>query len=335
MTQDGRLELLRQWLYTIEGWEDASCEPASADASFRRYFRVYRGMTSAIVMDAPPDKEDLAPFIDVNTRLRNAGVNTPRISAQNLLDGYLLMDDLGSTPLLSALEPSTARLYYRQAMAELIKLQGADADHLPLYDNDLLFKEMGLMPEWFLKTHLNFSADELPNELIDSTLTLLATEVASQPVTFVHRDYHSRNLMLTANDDIGVIDFQDAVLGPITYDLVSLLRDCYISWPDSRVKRWALTFHKEAISNGTIPPSDEHTFLRWFDLTGLQRHLKVLGIFCRLSHRDGKNGYLNDLPLVLSYVLKVGARHPETSHLVEWFKRAGIPERIGTVTLLD
>ncbi|PIE00876.1 MAG: aminoglycoside phosphotransferase [Thiothrix nivea] len=333
MTQDVRLEQLKQWVRSLPGWSDAEFEVASADASFRRYFRARKNGQTAIVMDAPPDKEDTATFVDVTQRLLAVGVNAPDILAQHPVAGFLLLQDFGKTPLLNRLDPASADHYYRDAMQELLKLQVASTRSLPLYDNERLLAEMQLMPEWFLRTHLHIREADIPHALIERTFTQLSQEVAHQPITFVHRDYHSRNLMLQSDGTLGVIDYQDALPGPITYDLVSLLRDCYVVWPEQRVRRWALAFHKEAISAGNIPPTDEHSFLRWFDLTGLQRHLKVLGIFSRLNHRDGKSAYLNDLPLVLSYVLTIGARHPETAALVEWMRSAGIPARIGTVSI--
>lgn len=332
MAQDVRLEQLKQWVHSLPGWKEAQLQVASADASFRRYFRATQGNRTAIVMDAPPELEDSGTFIDITRRLLDAEVHAPVIIADNLAAGFLLLQDFGNTPLLNELTPADADQYYQQAMHELLKLQTADTDQLPIYNTERLRAEMNLMPEWFLGTHLQFADNDIPHELIGQTFSQLSDAVYNQPVTFVHRDYHSRNLMLI-DGDIGVIDYQDAVLGPMTYDLVSLLRDCYIAWPEQQVTRWVLSFHKKAISAGNIPPMDEQSFLRWFDLTGLQRHLKVLGIFCRLNHRDGKSAYLNDLPLVLSYILRVGARHPETSQLVEWLHSAGIPERIGTVDI--
>nr|CAA6830660.1 MAG: COG3178: Predicted phosphotransferase related to Ser/Thr protein kinases [uncultured Thiotrichaceae bacterium] len=329
MIQDVRFEQLKQWVRSLPGWENTQFEVASADASFRRYFRALNNHKTAIVMDAPPELEDSSTFIDITRRLLDAEAHAPVIIADNLSAGFLLLQDFGSTPLLSELTPTNADQHYRQAIQELLKLQIADTTHLPVYDVACLREEMDLMPEWFLVTHLNLGGD-IPQALIEQTFSELSHAVHAQPVVFVHRDYHSRNLMLT-DGHIGVIDYQDAVLGPMTYDLVSLLRDCYVAWPEQQVTRWALSFHKEAIKAGNIPPVNEAEFMRWFDLTGLQRHIKVLGIFSRLNHRDGKSAYLNDLPLVLSYVLSVGSRHPETSQLVEWMRSAGIPERIGTV----
>ncbi|TXH71517.1 MAG: aminoglycoside phosphotransferase [Thiothrix sp.] len=333
MTQDVRLEQLTEWVNTLPAWQGAQLAPASADASFRRYFRVSKEGKTAIAMDAPPDKENCAPFVDITARLRAAAVAAPELYAKNLFDGFLLLEDFGDTPLLNELSPSNADPLYESAMDTLLRVQQTDIDGLPEYSSEFLRREVDLMPEWFLKTHLGLAAEEIPDKLIENTFTNLINAVLEQPVAFVHRDYHSRNLMLAPENKLGVIDFQDAVWGPVTYDLVSLLRDCYVVWPQQRVKRWALAYHKEAIAEGVLPPIDEVSFLRWFDLMGLQRHLKVLGIFARLNHRDGKSGYLKDLPLTLSYVLTVGSQHPETCRLVEWMRQARIPERIGTVDI--
>lgn len=331
MTQDVRLEQLTQWVNSQPGWEHATLEPASADASFRRYFRA-RGIDgTAICMDAPPDKENIQPFVDITARMQASGVHVPQIMAQNLLDGFLLLEDLGSTDYLSELNPSNVSNLYADALESLLQLQQSDCNHLPAYNEKTLRAEMQLMPEWFLKTHLGFSDDDIPHELINHTIEALIESATGQPVAFVHRDYHSRNLMVTPENSPGIIDYQDAVIGPATYDLVSLLRDCYICWPQKQVEWWVERYRKEAISAGVLPPIDQNSFMQWFDLMGLQRHLKVLGIFARLNHRDGKPGYLGDLPLVLSYVLEIGSRHPETSELVEWMCRNNIPQRIGTV----
>lgn len=335
MTQDVRLEQLTQWVNSLPGWEHALLEPASADASFRRYFRARGAEGTVICMDAPPDKEDIRPFIDVTHRLQLTGVHAPQLLAQNLLDGFLLLEDLGNTSYLSQLNPETFKDLYADALQALLHLQEADCDHLPAYNERLLRTEMGLMPEWFLKTHLGFSDADIPHKLIQQTFEDLIESAIGQPVSFVHRDFHSRNLMITQEHSPGIIDYQDAVIGPTTYDLVSLLRDCYIVWPQSKVEWWVDCYRKEAISAGILPPVDQQTYLQWFDLMGLQRHIKVLGIFSRLNHRDGKPGYLNDLPLVLSYVLEIGSRHPETSELVEWMRSVGIPDRIGTVHIPD
>jgi aminoglycoside/choline kinase family phosphotransferase len=331
MTQDTRLEQLTQWVNSQPNWEHAVLEPASADASFRRYFRARGTDGTAICMDAPPDKEDIRPFIEVTHLLSATGVHVPQLLAQNLLDGFLLLEDLGNTSYLSQLTPATAKDLYADALHALLQLQQANCDHLPAYNERTLRREMELMPEWFLKTHLGFTEEEIPHELIQHTFENLIESAIGQPVAFVHRDYHSRNLMVTTANNPGIIDYQDALLGPATYDLVSLLRDCYIVWPQAQVEWWVDCYRKEAIAAGVLPPVDQQTYQQWFDLKGLQPHLKVLGIFARLNHRDDKPGYLDDLPLVLSYVLEIGSRYPETFEIIVWMRRAGIPERIGTV----
>jgi hypothetical protein len=333
MIQDARLEQLTQWVRSLPGWEKAVLRPASADASFRRYFRAHTSEGTAICMDAPPDKEDIRPFLDITERLATTGVHVPKILGQNLFDGFLLLEDLGNTHYLSQLNPQSVQDLYADALHALLKIQQADCNHLPAYNEQRLRDEMRLMPEWFLKTHLGLSDTDIPWELINDTFEALVESAVGQPVAFVHRDYHSRNLMVTQPDNPGIIDYQDAVIGPATYDLVSLLRDCYIVWPQTRIEWWVECYRKEAIATGIIPPVDQHDFLRWFDLMGLQRHLKVLGIFARLNHRDGKAAYLQDLPLVLSYVLTIGAKHYETAQLVEWMRQVGIPQRIGLVDI--
>lgn len=333
MTQDARFTQLTMWVHSLSGWETALISPASTDASFRRYFRATTAQRSAIIMDAPPDKLSINPFLDMTIRLHEANVRVPQIYAQNSLDGFLLLEDFGNTLYFQQLTPATADHLYYSAMDSLLRLQVADCDHIAEYTPEFLLMEMNLMPEWFLKRHLGLMDYEIPQPLLQNTFAALVEAAQEQPSCFIHRDYHSRNLMLLPNDETGVIDYQDAFLGPITYDLVSLLRDCYISWPEHRVQRWALAFHKQAIARGNIPPVDEITFMRWFDLMGLQRHIKVLGIFCRLYYRDGKPQYLNDLARVLLYIMEVGERHPETRALVAWLEKMDIPERIGVIEL--
>ncbi|WP_020560215.1 aminoglycoside phosphotransferase family protein [Thiofilum flexile] len=333
MTQDARFIQLTAWIHSLPQWETALISPASADASFRRYFRATTAQQTAIIMDAPPDKISLTPFLDVTTRLHQAEVRVPHIYAQNNLEGFLLLEDFGNTVCLEQLSPANADQLYTTAMESILRLQQADHNQLAEYTPEFLMMELNLMPEWFLKRHLGLADHETPHALLQSTFDALVESAREQPFCFIHRDYHSRNLMLLPNDEIGIIDYQDAFFGPITYDLVSLLRDCYISWPEHRIQRWALTFHKQAIAAGNMPPVDEITFMRWFDLMGLQRHIKVLGIFCRLYYRDGKSQYLADLARVLLYVMEVGERHSETRALVAWLEKMDIPERIGMIEL--
>jgi aminoglycoside/choline kinase family phosphotransferase len=313
---DSRLALLTRWVVDDLGFADSRIEPASADASFRRYFRLTRGPDSYIVMDAPPDKEALEPFVSVARALCGIGLNVPLILARNMRDGLLLLSDLGNCQYLDELNAArdVDRLY-TDALEALVRLQtrgGEAARALPPYDRALLRREMDLMPEWFLSRHLGEPAGPRELGLLDRLFTLLEQSALGQPATFVHRDYHSRNLLVTPSDNPGILDFQDAVRGAVTYDAVSLLKDCYIAWPSERVSRWLLGYRERLLAAGFPLLAGEDEFVRWFDLMGLQRHIKVLGIFARLYYRDGKPGYLKDLPRVLAYVREAAARYPET-----------------------
>lgn len=332
MPSDLRLEQLSRWVHKSK--PNAKLASASADASFRRYFRVYDQEQTWIAMDAPPEKENLVPFIDVGERLLAASVHAPVIYQSDLEQGFLLMDDLGSVPYLTELNAETADRLYLDALKALVKIQSANSNQLPSYDEELLQTELMLMPEWFLNKHLEIELQDSEKSALEAVFALLVDNALEQPQVFVHRDYHSRNLMITSENNPGVIDYQDAVLGPICYDLASILRDCYIVWPESSVNGWVEDYRRLAIEANLLRDEvDPEQFKRWFDLIGLQRHLKVLGIFARLSHRDGKHNYLNDLPLTLSYVLSVAERYPETSALIDIFRRYEIPQRIGTVEI--
>jgi len=333
MINDARFLLLQSWIKNTLKWENPTIEVASADASFRRYFRVYYIEKSYIAMDAPPEKEDTQPFIDITKRLLVAGVHAPEIIAEQTDQGFLMLEDLGSIPYQEALTETDADGLYKEALQALVILQNADTNDLPHYDETLLTQEMDLMPEWFLEKHLGFSLNNTQKIIIKQCFTDLATAIAKQPTGFVHRDYHSRNLMKVTKNNPGIIDYQDAVNGPFTYDVVSLLRDCYIVWPHTQVNEWALQYKSMAVSNQLMQEETDEEFLRQFDLMGLQRHIKVLGIFARLHHRDGKAHYLDDLPLTLSYVLEIGNKHPETATLVALFDELNIAEQIGTVAI--
>lgn len=326
MTQDLRLQQLTNWIK--ETWPEATLSVASADASFRRYFRIHLEDKTMIAMDAPPEKEDSSPFIDITQRLLKADVHAPEIIKHSVEQGFMVLSDLGSTPYLDRLNKETSDDLYAAAITELIKIQQAESQGLPLYTKALLQQEMQLMPDWFLGTHLQLNLDKSQQKIISDTSVDLTHAVLAQPQTFVHRDYHSRNLMLMKNNNPAVIDYQDAVLGAITYDLVSLLRDCYIAWPNDKVEQWALAYRDQAVVAGVIESVDDQTFMRWFDLMGLQRHIKVLGIFSRLYHRDGKENYLNDLPQTLDYVMQVGKKHPETQALIQLFKELDISKKV-------
>ncbi len=328
---DQRLEELKQWLATLPQVGRFEIAPASADASFRRYFRVTRADGGTLIaMDAPPQHEDCAPFIDITQRLERAGLRVPHIHARNDAAGFLLLDDLGAIDYLQRLSPETADTLYGAAIDALHRLQGAETAGLPDYDEALLAAELALFTDWFLDRHLGIRLDADQQATFSTVFRRLIDNALAQPRVFVHRDYHSRNLMVGADDEPGIIDYQDAVCGPISYDLVSLLRDCYIAWPEAHVAEWMRAFTDEAVARGRMTAEEAAQFPRWFDLMGVQRHLKAIGIFARLNHRDGKPGYLGDIPRTLDYVLRVGARHDETRPLTELLQALGVAERIAS-----
>lgn len=296
---------------------DFALAAASADASFRSYWRVRAGGESWIVMDAPPGREDIRPWLDIGARLRSAGLHAPEVFASDADRGFVLMEDLGDRSYLPELAAASADALYADALGALARMQTIDTGGLPVYDRAQLIAEMELLPAWFLERHLGFTPHCEDWDVIEAAFTHLVRAALEQPQCFVHRDYHSRNLLIAARDNPGIIDYQGAVLGPITYDLASLLRDCYIAWPDERVDALVETYRRHFVAD-----TDATTFRRWFDLIGLQRHIKVLGIFCRLWYRDGKAGYLADLPRVLGYVLSVARRYPELLDFVALLERA-------------
>jgi N-acetylmuramate 1-kinase len=322
---DSRLENLTQWVLEDLGFDGAAIAPASADASFRRYFRVTRDSDTYIVMDAPPDKEDSGPFVKVARILGGMNLNVPIILARDMERGFLLLSDLGSLQYLDALpQDGAADRLYADALDSLRVMQIADAgisQDLPRYDRPLLLREMELTPEWFLTRHLGLSVSSAERAMLDRLFGSLADSALAQPTVFVHRDYHSRNLLVTPQDNPGILDFQDAVTGPVTYDLASLLKDCYISWPAARVRDWLLSYRDSLLEAGFPLSASAPQFIRWFDLMGLQRHIKVLGIFARLFYRDGKAQYLRDLPRVLDYVRETASLYPETHAFAEFIAK--------------
>jgi hypothetical protein len=323
---DERRVALEAWLNGVFGGPPDRIAPASADASFRRYFRIWRGGATAIVMDAPPDREDLAPYLRVAEILAAAGVNVPRVLERELSRGFLLLTDLGSRQYLDALRAGEDpdRLY-EDALAALVQAQARGtplAAGLPLYDASRLRQEMALFPEWFLQRHLGIEMTGEERSWVEDAFEFLIRAALAQPRVLVHRDYHSRNLMV-CDDNPGVLDFQDAVTGAPTYDLVSLLKDCYVRWPRERVLGWLDHYRACAGAAGISVPAGRESFIESFDLMGLQRHLKVLGIFARLWHRDGKPGYLADLPRVLDYTLEVTGHVPAFARL-DRFLRARV-----------
>jgi aminoglycoside/choline kinase family phosphotransferase len=313
---DTRLEQLRGWLGACLGEGAFELRPASADASFRRYFRVMvRGGASWIAMDAPPEREDCRPFVHVASLLRAAGVNAPHVIAQDLALGFLLLTDLGDTTYLSALNADNADPLFDDAIEALIKWQLASREgELPPYNEALLRRECDLFPEWYVARHLALQLSRAQRRAFSDTVTRVISCSLAQPAVFVHRDYMPRNLMVS-DPNPGVIDFQDAVYGPITYDLVSLMRDAFVSWEEERVLDWAARYWNKAKRRGLPVNADFSEFYRDFEWMGLQRHLKVIGIFARIHYRDGKSGYLEDTPRFLNYARAAARRYRELTPL--------------------
>jgi len=323
---DKRLNALEAWINADKSIELEKIEPASADASFRRYFRArikpcddFESSPTIIAMDAPPEHEDNALFIRVAQTLRDCGLHAPNIYKKDLKQGFLLIEDLGALTYQAQLENGDPDKLYADASQALIKLQSCTAKHLAgfnLYNAALLLDEMSLFEQWYVNMHLKKSLTSHQKQSLESTFRLLIDNAEEQPQVLVHRDYHCRNLLLTETNNPGVIDFQDMVIGPISYDLASLYKDCYISWPRQQVEHWVENYRLLSIKAGLIEQniSPEH-WLRWFDLMGVQRHLKVLGIFARLNHRDNKPQYLEDLPLVNQYLKEACSQYDELSPL--------------------
>ena len=306
---------LQAWIDTTP-YKGYTLSVASADASFRSYYRLKSAHDSFILMDSSLEKESLPPFLDITQRLLNAAVKAPHILEQNIELGYLILEDFGDTHLLKILHENNFKELYKKAIDEILKMQKANTSGLPLYDKEFLHFEMDLMQEWYLEQLLRLRLSQTQQKMLDQTLNSISDVVLSQPQgLFVHRDYHSRNIMLTTNTNIGVIDYQDAMNGTITYDLVSLLKDCYIFFDTKEIEKLALYFRDKK----QIKVSDE-TFLKWFDFMGLQRHIKVLGVFSRLSLRDKKDVYLKDIPLTLEYVIQTALRYEETKALGEFLQ---------------
>lgn len=321
-SQDSRLVALVQWLESLDGFslDTATVRPASSDASFRRYFRVNARSGTCIVMDAPPEKENIEPYVKVAAEFAKSGVSVPQILAENREKGFLLLSDLGASTYLDKLDDSNAGSMYMDAINALIRIQSISRPGvLPEYDRATLKRELDLFPEWYIIRHKQFAMTAEKREELEKVFNLLLANNLSQPQVYVHRDYHSRNLMYMQGDTTGmnpgILDFQDALYGPVTYDLVSLLKDAYIEWDEERVLDWVIRYWERAKKNGLPVNPDIDQFYRDFEFMGVQRHLKVLGIFARLYHRDGKAGYLKDLPLVMQYASKTAYRYVELAPL--------------------
>ena len=319
-SSDSRMISLLEWLETLPEFhlDIQTVRPASSDASFRRYFRVDSPNSSYIVMDAPPDKEKVEPFIHVADIFSQSGVAVPKVLAKDIQRGFLLLSDLGVTTYLNELNEENANGLYLDAIDALIRIQSiSEPDILPDYDRAALLREMNLFPEWYVGKHLNYQMSEKQLTDLDKIFKLILANNLSQPQVYVHRDYHSRNLMRLGQKDNnpGILDFQDALFGPITYDLVSLLKDAYIEWDEEKVLDWVIRYWEKAKRIGLPVNPDIDLFYKDFEFMGIQRHLKVLGIFARLYHRDGKQAYLDDIPLVLKYAGKTAHRYSELAPL--------------------
>jgi aminoglycoside/choline kinase family phosphotransferase len=311
-----RLQALQAWAARQLGGDSLDIAPASADASFRRYFRVTAKGRDYIVMDAPPAHEDCRPFIAVARLFGDAGVHVPQVLAQDLEQGLLLLTDLGNTTYLSALNQSTARELYLASNDALIRIQQASRPGaLPEYDRALLTRELMLFPEWYVAKHLGVAMKDEQKAILDTVFERILANNLAQPQVYVHRDWHSRNLMVSEPNP-GILDFQDAVYGPITYDLASIYRDAYIQWDEEMQLDWVIRYWEKARAARLPVREDFGEFWRDFEWMGAQRHIKVLGIFARLYHRDGKDGYLKDMPLVMHYLRKVCERYDELKPLL-------------------
>ncbi len=339
---DPRRRELQQWLGTLPpalGLDPQSLRPASADASFRRYFRLTAGASTAIAMDAPPPQENCRPFVHVAQLMQQAGLNVPRILAQDLDRGYLLLSDLGSVSYLQALQRTVGEgegqgadvdALFRDAIDALIRWQLASRpDTLPPYDAALLTRELNLYPDWYVARHLGRELSSAQRQVLDEGFRRIVEACLAQPSVYVHRDFMPRNLMVDTPNP-GVLDFQDAVYGPITYDVVSLMRDAFISWEESRVLDWTIRYWEQARRAGLPVGEDFAEFWRAFEGMGLQRHLKVLGIFARINYRDGKPHYLRDTPRFVKYARDVLLRYVALAPLARLFDDIeGVQTRAG------
>ena len=322
-TSEPRFQEMKAWLESGLEHSPFQIQLASGDASFRRYFRVLVDDDSFIVMDAPPDKEDCKPFIEIASALQKSGLHSPQILQQDLSRGFLLLTDLGDQQYLQVLDENNVDRLYGDALSALATLQACAAIHydFPAYDEALLKTEMSLFTDWLISQHLSISLSQDEEAMFAQAFEFLSQSALAQPQVPVHRDYHSRNLMVNQDHNPGILDFQDAVMGPVTYDLVSLLRDCYIAWPRERVESWVKGYHQLACQSGILKEENEAGFLRWFDLMGVQRHLKAAGIFARLNYRDNKPAYLQDVPRTVGYIIEVSQRYPELQPLHQFLSR--------------
>lgn len=306
--------------------DDLYLKPVDGDAGFRKYFRL-NSLPPLIAVYSPPDTENNPQFCAVAHALREHGVHTPQVLARDFKHGFMLLEDLGFDLLLGELNDDSVEGLYAHAMMTLLHIQQSECDYsiYPQYNKERLLSELHVFPNWFIKQLLSRDLNQDEEALLDRCFDMLCHRALNQTQVVVHRDFHSRNLLVIEGASLGVIDFQDAVIGPVTYDLASLLRDCYISWSDAQVENWCLTYLRMAQEVGVMPVTDKQAFMCDFDLMGLQRHIKVLGVFSRLFLRDSKSRYLNDLPLVIFYVRKIIKKYSELSEFNEWFESEIMP----------
>ncbi len=316
---DARQQQLLDWLKDEYSTTEIVLTPVSGDASFRRYFRFILDQGSLIAVDAPPVLENSLPFVETTRLLEQQGIRVPQIKKLSLSDGFFVLTDFGNHLLLDELNELNADALYSTAIETLLDIQQTPTDSVPPYNSALLQQEMALFTDWYLQKHKQIALNEETLNSLKQTYTLLEQSALEQPTVFVHRDYHSRNLMVLDDQSLGVIDYQDAVAGPITYDLVSLLRDCYIAWPQQRLEKWIEQF----LLQRSLTNVSEQQFHRWFDLMGVQRHLKATGIFCRLKYRDNKHAYVGDIPRTLGYVTQVSAKYEELEPLRKLLETIG------------
>lgn len=323
---DQRLAALNSWVQQVLTTDQLNCAPASADASFRRYFRFSHGAQTYIAMDAPPDKEDVRPFLHVASLMAGAGVHVPRILAEDVARGYLLLDDLGHQTFLDVIDEFNAQDLFAAAIDALIKWQSASKPGmLPLYDEALLRRELNLFPDWYIAKHLQIVLSDKQSAVLQKVFDLIIKRNLSQGCVYVHRDYMPRNLMISTPNP-GVLDFQDAVFGPISYDVASLFRDAFISWPEERVIDWVARYWERAKQAALPVPEDFGQFYCDVEWMGLQRHLKVLGIFARINYRDGKPKYLADTPRFIGYVRHATRRYDELRPLAALLDQLGLDQ---------
>lgn len=320
MISDSRLTHLNEWINETLGITSYSLTPVSGDASFRRYFRLVTDSEAYIAVDAPPEKENNEAFVKVTHLLEAEGLPVPHLYYSSLDFGFFLISDFGDDLFINILNTKTVSSLYEKAFNALTIIQQIPAMSLPSYNQNLLLQEMELFREWFLNKNLSITLTSTESNLISQVFAGLIDNALAQPQVFVHRDYHSRNLMQLDGNHPGIIDYQDAVYGPVTYDLVSLLRDCYIEWPLAQVETWALSYRIRLLNKNIIHTVDEQTFIKWFDLMGIQRQLKAIGIFSRLNIRDKKPNYLKDIPRTLNYIKIIAPKYSETQALANFIQ---------------